>query len=497
MEYNVGTKNRFIGIDSEISDDPMELIREAQSKPKKEKVKKVPKKEEVQAQNEPAQPAVSERPPKGNQNRDGASYRGGRGGSGGRGNRSGGPGRENNDREQQPSRPCFKCQEVGHFAKECPNSVAPPPIECHRCKGPHMIKDCPEPRPEQQPRPPITCHKCSEEGHIARDCQNQPPPQPKGKCHRCNEEGHFARECPTNQQKLECHRCHGFGHFARECQQQSDGGRFNSNQDGEQGFGNSGFGAPGITGTGSEFEGDREEGFGSSNSNNDSGGFSGGFGDGGFGDGGFGSPSNEKDNEALRGRRGGRGGRGGRGRGARLDRRSGNDKSGVRATEKKDGHGLNNWGTPADQDGMQEEQKPDSPEQTDQEEDNTAQTLTYTEWKAQNSNVEKPTYNIRKVEEHPDLAVLKKKNPVEESPFGGQQEYEYKPKSSGRKLVSLDVEIAYGPGANRQMGGGERGRGRGGRGGRGRGTGDFGKTGSEDKENVQFNMDNCEDFPSL
>lgn len=49
--------------------------------------------------------------------------------------------------------------------------------------------------------------------------------------------------------------------------------------------------------------------------------------------------------------RGGFGGRGGRGgfrppRGAReLDRQSGSDKTGVRAQEKKEGHGKGNWGT--------------------------------------------------------------------------------------------------------------------------------------------------------
>ena len=36
-EYSIGTKNRFLGIDSDMIDDPLELIRAAQEKPKKEK----------------------------------------------------------------------------------------------------------------------------------------------------------------------------------------------------------------------------------------------------------------------------------------------------------------------------------------------------------------------------------------------------------------------------------------------------------------------------
>ena len=36
-EYSIGTKNRFLGIDSDMIEDPLELIRAAQEKPKKEK----------------------------------------------------------------------------------------------------------------------------------------------------------------------------------------------------------------------------------------------------------------------------------------------------------------------------------------------------------------------------------------------------------------------------------------------------------------------------
>uniref|UniRef100_A0A8R1HL61 HABP4_PAI-RBP1 domain-containing protein n=1 Tax=Caenorhabditis japonica TaxID=281687 RepID=A0A8R1HL61_CAEJA len=49
----------------------------------------------------------------------------------------------------------------------------------------------------------------------------------------------------------------------------------------------------------------------------------------------------------LGGPTGGRGGRGGRGR--QFDRQSGSDRAGVRAFEKKDGHGKGNWGDQKDE----------------------------------------------------------------------------------------------------------------------------------------------------
>ena len=44
-EYSVGIRNRFIGIDNDIIDDPLELIRQAQERPKKDKDKVKGKKE--------------------------------------------------------------------------------------------------------------------------------------------------------------------------------------------------------------------------------------------------------------------------------------------------------------------------------------------------------------------------------------------------------------------------------------------------------------------
>lgn len=36
---------------------------------------------------------------------------------------------------------------------------------CFRCSGPHMAREC------KEPRPPITCYRCGKEGHVAYRCE--------------------------------------------------------------------------------------------------------------------------------------------------------------------------------------------------------------------------------------------------------------------------------------------------------------------------------------
>ncbi|CDW91618.1 transcription elongation factor spt6 [Stylonychia lemnae] len=87
---------------------------------------------------------------------------------------------------------CFKCQQTGHMARDCPN-----------------------PDTRNQGRSRGGCFKCNEEGHMARDCpnadqrdDNRGAGRGRGRgrgreCHKCQQEGHFARECPNDQQNGE------------------------------------------------------------------------------------------------------------------------------------------------------------------------------------------------------------------------------------------------------------------------------------------------------
>ncbi|CAG8465105.1 3966_t:CDS:10 [Diversispora eburnea] len=73
------------------------------------------------------------------------------------------------------------------------------------------------------------CYKCNQEGHIARDCpeSGRSGGRNEGLCYKCNESGHIARECPNVEDSGRrdfgaCYKCHKPGHKAAECTEERE-----------------------------------------------------------------------------------------------------------------------------------------------------------------------------------------------------------------------------------------------------------------------------------
>ena len=86
---------------------------------------------------------------------------------------------------------CFKCQEQGHIAGNCPNS------RCFKCdEYGHIVMDCPHripslgtPAKHHQPEPHKSCHTRSSSRHHHKDRDRQS---------HSTSQSHFYRHCSTS-----------------------------------------------------------------------------------------------------------------------------------------------------------------------------------------------------------------------------------------------------------------------------------------------------------
>jgi len=255
--------------------------------------------------------------------------------------------------------------------------------------------------------------------------------------------------------------------------------------------------------------------------------------------------------DESRGRgRGGRGGRGmGRGRGdgaprgrdgggrggrREFERKSGDNRTGIKAEDKRGGGGKGNWGTFDDEMKAKEgdesavntsqeeneakeagdEDKKEQEEEAAKEEEEPKQ-LTLDEWKALQTKKDQPKFNLRKAGEGADLdpkwkkaAAYKKEKDCEDSDEDEEDTYVYLQRSNRAKHVDINIQFADQP----SMRGGGRGRGRGGRGGRGEGRGGRGggrgggegrgdapprRGGPKGGRTQQYSLDDQSAFPAL
>lgn len=129
---------------------------------------------------------------------------------------------------------CYRCNKIGHFARECPEYTGVPYPNARRGLGPPGLGRDGRPSPFARGRPgdygtskclkcnryghfarecreeENRCYKCHESGHIAKDCEKEDV------CYVCNKEGHLAKDCPDGDRKT-CYRCNGKGHIAIDC----------------------------------------------------------------------------------------------------------------------------------------------------------------------------------------------------------------------------------------------------------------------------------------